>query len=66
MTVTKLIVGYPQPLDVEAFDKIYIEEHATLAAAKLSGKTKIVATKILGSRRARPRSIAWQRFISLP
>jgi hypothetical protein len=38
MTVTKLIVGYPQPLDVEAFDKIYIEEHATLASGQAFGK----------------------------
>ncbi|HWF48169.1 MAG TPA: EthD family reductase, partial [Bryobacteraceae bacterium] len=54
MTVTKLIVAYPQPLDVEAFDKVYFEEHVPLAVAKLSGKTKMVATKILGSPKGAP------------
>lgn len=54
MAVTKLIVAYPQPLDVEAFDKVYFEEHVPLAVKKLSGKTKIVATKILGSPQGAP------------
>ena len=54
MSVTKLIVAYPQPIDVEAFDKIYLEEHVPLAVAKLSGKTKIDATKILGSPQGAP------------
>jgi uncharacterized protein (TIGR02118 family) len=54
MTVTKLIVAYPRPLDVEAFDKVYLEEHVPLAVAKLSGKIKIVATKILGSPQGAP------------
>jgi uncharacterized protein (TIGR02118 family) len=54
MTVTKLIVAYPRPLDVEAFDKVYQEEHVPLAVAKLAGKTKMVATKILGSPQGAP------------
>jgi uncharacterized protein (TIGR02118 family) len=49
MNTTKLIVAYPHPLNVEAFEKVYLEEHVPLAVAKLTGKTKIVATKILGS-----------------
>lgn len=49
MTSAKLIVAYPQPTDVEAFEKIYREEHVPMAIANLAGKTKIVATKILGS-----------------
>jgi hypothetical protein len=48
----KLIVAYPQPVDIAAFEKLYLEEHAPLAIAKLQGKTKIVATKILASRRS--------------
>jgi uncharacterized protein (TIGR02118 family) len=47
-------VAYPRPLDVEAFDKVYFEEHVPLAVKKLSGKTKIVATKILGSPQGAP------------
>jgi uncharacterized protein (TIGR02118 family) len=45
----KLVVMYPRPKDVDAFEKIYQTEHVPLAVAKLAGKTKIVATKILGS-----------------
>src|SRR5260370_41930125 len=45
----KLVVVYPRPKDVDVFEKVYQEEHAPLAVAKLGGKTKIAATKILGS-----------------
>src|ERR1700686_2034610 len=44
-----LVVIYPQPKDVGTFEKVYQTEHVPLAVAKLSGKTKIVATKVLGS-----------------
>jgi uncharacterized protein (TIGR02118 family) len=47
MKSIKLIVAYPQPKDIPAFDKIYQEEHVPMAIAKLAGKTKIVATKIV-------------------
>jgi len=40
---------YPRPKDVDAFEKIYQTEHVPLAVAKLGGKTKMVATKVLGS-----------------
>jgi uncharacterized protein (TIGR02118 family) len=49
MTDVKLLVIYPRPKDVDIFEKIYQDEHVPLAVAKLDGKTKIVATKILGS-----------------
>lgn len=49
MSIAKLIVAYPRPLDVGAFEKLYLEEHVPLAVSKLAGKTKIVATKVLGS-----------------
>jgi hypothetical protein len=45
----KLVVIYPRPKDVDVFEKVYQTEHVPLAVAKLAGKTKIVATKILGS-----------------
>jgi len=35
-------------IDVDVFEKVYQTEHVPLAVAKLAGKTKIVATKILG------------------
>jgi uncharacterized protein (TIGR02118 family) len=54
MTSAKLIVAYPQPVDVDAFEKLYVEEHVPLAIAKLAGKTKIVATKIIASPQGKP------------
>jgi uncharacterized protein (TIGR02118 family) len=50
----KLIVIYPRPTDVEAFEKVYQNEHVPLAVAKLAGKTKMVATKVLGSPQGTP------------
>jgi uncharacterized protein (TIGR02118 family) len=49
MADAKLIVLYPPPKSVEDFEKIYQNEHVPLAVAKLGGKSKIVATKVLGS-----------------
>src|SRR5437667_9246474 len=54
MSITKLIVAYPRPLDVEAFEQIYKDEHVPLAVAKLTGKTKIVATRVLSSPQGTP------------
>jgi uncharacterized protein (TIGR02118 family) len=49
MPEAKLIVIYPRPADIATFEKVYVEEHVPLAVAKLAGKTKIVATKVLSS-----------------
>src|SRR5260370_31612027 len=54
MADVKLVVMYPRPKDVEAFEKIYQTEHAPLAVAKLGGKSKIVATKVLGPPQGTP------------
>jgi uncharacterized protein (TIGR02118 family) len=54
MAEVKLVVIYPGPKDVDAFEKVYQDEHVPLAVAKLGGKTKIVATKILGSPQGKP------------
>jgi uncharacterized protein (TIGR02118 family) len=54
MKSVKLIVAYPQPKDVQEFDKVYQEEHVPMAVAKLAGKTKIVATKVLQSPQGEP------------
>jgi uncharacterized protein (TIGR02118 family) len=55
MARAKLIVMYPSPKDVEAFEAVYQKEHVPLAVSKLQGKTKIVATKVLGSPQGTPR-----------
>ena len=52
MAGAKLIVIYPRPTDIEAFDKRYQEEHVPMAVEKLGGKTKIVATKVVATRNA--------------
>ena len=49
MADVKLVVIYPHSQDVDVFEKVYQQEHVPLAVAKLSGKTKIVAAKVLGS-----------------
>ena len=54
MVEAKLIVIYPRPKDIVAFEKVYIEEHVPLAVAKLTGKTKIVATKVTSSPQGTP------------
>lgn len=48
MAGAKLIVIYPRPKDVEAFEHVYQKEHVPLGVAKLGGKP-IVATKVVGS-----------------
>ena len=54
MPDVKLIVIYPRPTDIAAFETVYTNEHVPLAVAKLGGKTKIVATKIVGSPQGLP------------
>ena len=50
----KLIVMYPRPTDVQAFETVYKNEHVPLAVEKLVGKTKVVATRVLGSPSGKP------------
>lgn len=45
----KLVLMYPRPNDIDAFEYIYKNEHVPMALEILRGKTKIVATKILSS-----------------
>jgi uncharacterized protein (TIGR02118 family) len=49
MAETKLVVIYPYPTNVEAFEKAYVEDHVPLAAAKFKGMTKFVATRVIGT-----------------
>lgn len=54
MADVKLVVIYPRPKDVDVFERIYQQKHVPLAVAKLGGKTKIVAAKILASPQGTP------------
>lgn len=54
MAGAKLTVIYPRPKDIEAFEKLYQEEHIPMAVEKLAGKTKAVMTKVLASPQGTP------------
>lgn len=54
MAGVKLIVIYPRPKNIEAFEKLYQEEHIPMAVEKLAGKTKAVTTKVLASPQGTP------------
>lgn len=47
MANVKLIIKYPHPHDVYAFDHAYKEEHVPQMSEKLDGRTKIVTTTAL-------------------
>ena len=54
MPAVKLIVMYPQPKDIDAFEKVYQTEHVPMAVEKLKGKTKLVATRVVGAPQGTP------------
>ena len=54
MAGVKLVVMYPRPKDVDAFEKVYQAEHVPMAVEKLKGKTRLVATKVVGSPQGTP------------
>ena len=54
MSEVKFMVIYPRPTDIEAFEKIYQSEHVPMAVEKLVGKTRLTATKIIGSPQGEP------------
>ena|SRR6185503_1903369 len=49
MSEIKVIVMYPRPTDIDAFEKVYREEHVPLAVEKIKGITKFAATKVVGT-----------------
>jgi uncharacterized protein (TIGR02118 family) len=49
MSEIKVVVIYPRPTDVDAFEKTYLEEHVPLAAEKIKGMSRFAATKVLGT-----------------
>lgn len=54
MASVKLIVMYPRPKDIDAFEKVYQSEHVPMAVEKLNGKSKFVATKVVASPQGTP------------
>jgi uncharacterized protein (TIGR02118 family) len=51
MPAAKLVVIYPTPRDVAAFERAYSDEHIPIAAPvfEAAGATKVVLTKISGT-----------------
>lgn len=49
MAGAKLVVLYPQPTDITAFEKAYLEEHVPITGEKIVGKTKAVFSRVLGA-----------------
>src|ERR1700749_4360756 len=45
----KLIVLYPTPTDVDAFERRYNTEHAPMVLQKIPGLKKFVAARVLGT-----------------
>jgi uncharacterized protein (TIGR02118 family) len=54
MAGAKLVVIYPLPKDIASFERVYLNEHVPMAVARLAGKTKIVASEIVGSPQGTP------------
>jgi uncharacterized protein (TIGR02118 family) len=54
MAGVKLIVIYPRPKDVEAFEQVYQKEHVPMAVEKLAGKKRFVASKVVASPQGTP------------
>ena len=56
MAAAKLIVIYPMPKDMAAFERAYSAEHIPMAAPifKAAGATKVVLTKIAGAAAGTP------------
>jgi uncharacterized protein (TIGR02118 family) len=54
MAGVKMIVMYPRPKDIDAFEKLYQTEHVPMAVENLAGKTRFVATKVNASPQGAP------------
>ena len=48
MAVAKIVVLYPRPTDVAAFEKAYVEDHVPMVP-NFSGITKFVQTKVVST-----------------
>lgn len=49
MAGAKIVVLYPRPTDVDAFERVYVEEHIPLAKQKIGGATSFVFTVVRGA-----------------
>ena len=50
MAGAKVVVLYPPPRDVEAFERAYAQDHAPMVTPEnFTGMTRFVATKVVGT-----------------
>ena len=50
MAVAKIVVLYPAPRDVSAFERAYVHDHAPMVTPQnFKGLTRFVASKIVGT-----------------
>ena len=49
MAEVKLVVIYPTPTDVEAFERVFAEEHVSMVNEKVPNKTRWTTAKVVGS-----------------
>lgn len=49
MAGVRLLVIYPRPKDIEAFERAYTRNHLPMAAEKIPAKTKFVTARMLGT-----------------
>jgi uncharacterized protein (TIGR02118 family) len=54
MAGVKLLLIYPRPKDIESFERVYLNEHVPMTAEELASKTRIVASKIVGTPQETP------------
>ena len=66
MAGVKMVVMYPRPKDIDVFEKLYKDEHIPMALEKLTGKTKLVATRAVALPKALHPFTALRRSTSLP
>lgn len=70
MAGAKIIVLYPTPADVNAFERVYTQDHVPMVTAEsFRGITKFVASKIVGTPDGSPAPfyrIAELHFPSMP
>ncbi len=65
MTPAKMIVMYPPPTDVEAFEHRYANEHLPMVVAKLTGKTRFVASLITSSAGGNTNNTSFHRIAEI-
>jgi uncharacterized protein (TIGR02118 family) len=50
----KLVMIFPNPVDVSTFEKAFASQQLPLLAARLGGETRVKLTKVLGAPDGRP------------